>query len=276
MPSYAIGDIQGCFQALQNLLQVIQFNPQQDKLWFTGDLVNRGPESLAVLRFIRDLNQPVIVLGNHDLHLLAVAYGQAELKPQDTFQDILQAPDCLPLCDWLRQQPLLHHDSTLGYTLVHAGLPPMWSLTQSLNHAREVEVALQGKNHLDFLANLYGDQPEQWSDGLSGLQRLRLITNYLTRLRFCDKNGKLELKTKGSSTHPSPTEFLPWFQIPNRKNKALKIIFGHWAALNGKTDDPHIYALDTGCVWGKCLTALRLEDGKRFSVPCEKFTNLPI
>lgn len=265
MSNYVIGDIQGCFQELTALLAKIHFNPKLDRLWFTGDLVNRGPQSLAVLRFVKNLINPIIVLGNHDLHLLAVVFGQAKLRKDDTLDEILAAPDCKTLCDWLRQHPLIFSD--LGYTMVHAGIPPQWSLDQAKSYAREVEIVLRGKNFPELLTHLYGDTPSQWDDGLTSWPRLRLIINYLTRIRFCDANGALELNTKGTSTQP-PSGFMPWFKIPSRLHLGSKIIFGHWAALEGKTDEPNIFALDTGCVWGKCLTALRLEDNARFSVPC--------
>jgi len=272
MSNYAIGDIQGCFNELIALLEVIHFNPKQDKLWLTGDLINRGPESLATLRFIKKLSeqkQAITVLGNHDLHLLAKFYGHAPAKKQDTLHDILAAPDCLELCDWLRQQPLLYHDSGLGYTMVHAGLPPQWDLPTSLQRAQEVEAVLRGKKAQEFFAEMYGEKPLQWQDSLTGWPRLRIITNYFTRMRFCDTTGTLELKTKGKPDSPPPG-FLPWYKVPSRAHKGLKIIFGHWAGLNGHTGEPNIFALDTGCAWGKCLTAMRLEDTKRFSVPCSQ------
>lgn len=270
MPNYCIGDVQGCLQELQALVQAIAFDPQQDRLWFTGDLVNRGPASLAVLRWIRALgSRAIVVLGNHDLHLLAVASGRVAPRKQDTFSDVLNAPDGPALCDWLRQQPLLYHEADLGYTLVHAGLPPQWDLTTALQCAREVQQQLTSPDYADFFSHLYGDQPDEWQPGLTGWGRLRLITNYLTRLRFCTPTGKLDLAAKGKP-HNSPHGYLPWFQIPNRANRDLKILFGHWAALNGKANTPNIYALDTGCAWGNCLTAMRLEDGERTSVPCNK------
>lgn len=268
MANYVIGDIQGCFSEFKALLDQIQFKPSHDRLWFTGDLVNRGPQSLAVLRFIKNLENPIIVLGNHDLHLLAVANGSAALRPDDTLEEILAAPDRDILCDWLRQQPLLYHDSVLNYTLVHAGIPPQWTLKQALSHAQEVEKVLKSSHYQELLAHLYGDTPAQWEENLTGWPRLRLIINYFTRLRFCDANGALELKTKGKPDHLPSADFLPWFKIPSPAHHNLKIIFGHWAALEGNTGVPNIFALDTGCVWGKSLTAMRLEDEARFSVPC--------
>lgn len=270
MATYCIGDIQGCFVQLKALLLKIKFNPAQDKLWFTGDLVNRGPNSLEVLRWVKSLgNNAITVLGNHDLHLLAVASGCSKSKEQDTLADILQASDCNELCNWLRQQPLLHYDPQLNYLLVHAGLAPQWDLVKATECAEEVQRILRGNNYRGFLAHMYGNEPDCWNDYLQGWERLRVITNYFTRLRFCDGNGKMELNYKGKPNTP-PAGYLPWFKIPQRAHKAHKILFGHWAALEGHTDEPNIYALDTGCVWGNCLTALRLEDAQYFTVPCPK------
>lgn len=270
MSHYSIGDVQGCFTELSALLKKINFNPNQDVLWFVGDLVNRGSQSLEVLRLIKSLgNAAVVVLGNHDLHLLAAASGQRKVTISDTFDDILNAPDREELCEWLRHRPLLHHDPVLGYTMMHAGLPPQWTLEQALQYAHEVETILRSAQYPQFFAHMYGNDPNQWSDTLTGWPRLRLITNYLARMRFCDSNGTLNLSDE--SFTKAPPGYFPWFKVPNRVNKNLKIIFGHWAALNGKTDEPNVYALDTGCIWGKCLTAMRLEDGEHFSVSCEQY-----
>lgn len=269
MSNYAIGDIQGCFKELIALVNLIQFDPQHDTLWFTGDLVNRGPQSLEVLRWIKALgDRAIVVLGNHDLHLLAVANQQMPTKKFDTLEEILAAPDCDELCDWLRQQPLLHFDPQLNFVIAHAGIAPQWTLTQAQQYADEVSIALKKPDYLDFLAHLYGDTPTHWDEHLSGWERLRLIVNYFTRMRFCDLQGGLELVTKGESNLP-PTGFVPWFKVPNRAAQQVKIIFGHWAALSGETNEPNTFALDTGCVWGNSLTAMRLEDEQRFSVSCE-------
>jgi len=268
MSNYSIGDVQGCFKQLIDLLHKIKFDPHHDRLWFTGDLVNRGPESLAVLRFVKHLgDKAIVVLGNHDLHLLAVANQQVPIGKHDTFAEILAAKDCAELCTWLRQQPLLHHDAHLGYTMVHAGLAPQWNLAKAKQCASEVEEVLQSDRYLELLQHLYGNEPNRWDDHLTGFERLRLIINYFTRMRFCKVDGTLDLATKGSVTAP-PQDFFPWFNITNRKNKDLKIIFGHWAALNGETHVPNVFAIDTGCVWGNCLTAMRLKDGERFTVAC--------
>lgn len=270
MSNYCIGDVQGCYTELTALLTQIEFDPSQDYLWFTGDLVNRGPESLETLRFIKSLgDRAIVILGNHDMHMLAVASKEREYKKQDTFKDVLEAPDCEELCAWLRQQRLLYHDAKLGYTMVHAGLAPQWDLAKAKQCAAEVEKALRGKQYAEFFAHMYRDHCNNWHDDLTGWKRLRTITNYFTRMRFCKSDGELELSIKGTPENPPPG-FLPWFKVPDRRNKDLKIIFGHWAALNGKTDTPNVFALDTGCAWGNSLTAMRLEDGERFSVGCHK------
>jgi bis(5'-nucleosyl)-tetraphosphatase (symmetrical) len=265
MATYAIGDIQGCFVELQALLALIQFDPKKDTLWFTGDLINRGPESLEVLRFVKSLPpHHKIVLGNHDLNLIAVHYGVRELRPGDTLQPILQASDREALIAWFCSLPLFYRDPTLSFTIVHAGLAPAWSLDKAAHLAREVEEALQ-RDPQEFVQYMYGDEPALWQDNLTGKERLRCITNYFTRMRFCYPDGRLELKSKGNINH-KPPGVMPWFKVPKRANARDKIIFGHWAALNGETDVPFIYPLDTGCVWGNMLTAMRLEDEKHFSV----------
>lgn len=267
MSTYAIGDIQGCFTPLQKLLEHIHFDSSKDKLWFTGDLVNRGPQSLDTLRFVKNLGKSQqIVLGNHDLHLLAVSQKTHDGWEDDTLQDILLAPDRDELLDWLSTQPLLYHDEKLGYTMVHAGLAPDWDLQKALQLSHEVESILQSNQAGEFFSHMYGNTPAKWNNDLQGWDRIRCITNYFTRARFCHADGSLELKSKGKIKHTE--DLIPWYQVPNRLNANLKIIFGHWAALGGVTNFPNTFALDTGCVWGYCLTAMRLEDGKRFSVDC--------
>lgn len=266
MATYAIGDIQGCFDSLLRLLDKINFDSLHDALWFTGDLVNRGPKSLEVLRFIKKLNNVQVVLGNHDLHLLSVVYTNASLDPKSNLRAILNAPDKEELCTWLRNRALLHHDANLGYTLVHAGFPPQWDLNKAVSCAEEVETILRSKHFVEFLKNMYGNEPSRWSDSLMGWERLRCITNCLTRLRFCDIKGNLELTAKGIDAISD--NYFPWFKLPNRRSKDLNILFGHWAALQGQTNEPNVYALDTGCVWGRCLTAMRLEDKARISINC--------
>ena len=258
MATYAIGDVQGCYDPLQRLLAKIAFNAKHDRLWFVGDLVNRGPQSLAVLRFIRSLgDNAVTVLGNHDLTLLAVAEGCSRLRSKDTFQDILRAPDCDELLNWLRQRPLIHYDAKLNFLMVHAGLAPQWNLQQALTYAHEVEEILRGPGYRGFLDAMFGNEPHLWNDNLTGIERLRCITNYLTRIRFCTDDGALSLIHKGAPGS-QPAALKPWFETANRCTSEINIVFGHWAAL-GFYRQPGIYALDSGCVWGNTLTALRLD-----------------
>ncbi len=268
MATYAIGDIQGCLEPLQCLLKKIAFDPAKDKLWLAGDLINRGPDTLATLRFLYNLRDSItIVLGNHDLHFIAVYYGLRKKGKSDTLDQLLIAPDRLDLVYWLRQQKLVHHDAALGYAMVHAGIPPQWDLQEALVRAREVETVLKSEQPENFLAGMYGNSPNLWSESLVGVDRLRVITNYFTRMRFCNAQGVLELQTK-ESADAAPEGFAPWFSFAQRKTRDEKIIFGHWAALEGKVNLPNLYALDTGCVWGGSLTAMRLEDGARFSCNC--------
>lgn len=268
MNTYVIGDIQGCFKSLIELLDLIHFQPQTDQLWCAGDLVNRGPDSLLVLRFLLDLPRPpVVVLGNHDLHLLAAYYGYGRADPSDTLQAVLEAPDSGLLCDWLRQQPLVHLDENYGYTLLHAGLLPQWTSAQAKQYAGEVETLLKSDECKTFFAHMYGKTPDQWNEQLVGWERLRCIVNVLTRIRFCTLEGKLDFSYKGVMGG-QPEGLYPWFEVPGRKSTSEKIIFGHWAALNGQVFLPGLFALDTGCVWGRQLTAMRLEDQKLFQVKC--------
>jgi bis(5'-nucleosyl)-tetraphosphatase (symmetrical) len=270
MPVYAIGDVQGCFDELMGLLEKVCFDPKIDRLWFTGDLVNRGPDSLKVLRFVRDLCEQgaaLTVLGNHDLHMLAVAEGLAPFHHGDTLDEIFAAPDREALLSWLRRQPLMHHDAGINYTLVHAGLPPQWDLAAAQACAQEVEVVLQGEDYRDFFAHMYGDEPGIWDDELTGWDRLRFITNCFTRLRFCKANGEQCLKAKGEPG-TQPTGCLPWFEAPGRNSRELRVVFGHWSTL-GLYRNNGVISLDTGCLWGDQLTAMRL-DGDRavFSYEC--------
>lgn len=268
MAVYAIGDIQGCFDELQALLELIRFNPADDCLWFAGDMVNRGPKSLQTLRFIHDLgHSAVCVLGNHDLHLIAMSLGHKLSNDDHTLDAILAAPDRDELIQWLRQQPLLHHDETLDFTMIHAGLPPQWDLTLAQHCAREVETVLRSDELPDFIEHMYGNKPKRWSDTLSGWGRLRFIINCFTRLRFCDADGRLKLKYKGPPGS-QPPEYLPWFELPARKSRDMNIVFGHWSTL-GPRSDPGIYPLDTACLWGGELTALRIDSTPQwFRLPC--------
>lgn len=269
MATFAIGDIQGCYQALQCLLEKINFNPNNDTLWFAGDLINRGPQSLETLRFIHALGDSgVVVLGNHDLHLLAIDRGIRKPHKSDTVDEILIAPDKEELLNWLQQQKLIHHDAALGFTMVHAGIPPIWTLEQAQLYAQEVETILRSNQADKYFAAMYGNSPSLWSDELAGPSRWRLITNYLTRMRYCTHAGDLDLVTKGSSP-PDNRSFQPWFSHQHRATLDNKIIFGHWAALKGVTNTANTFALDSGCVWGGQLTAMRLEDETLFYCDCK-------
>lgn len=267
MAIYAIGDIQGCFDELLLLLEKIQFDEKKDQLWFVGDLVNRGAKSLETLRFIKQLgNHAVTVLGNHDVHLLVAAHFPERVKHKDTIRAIFNAPDCEELLHWLRHRPLFHYDDDLKIGLLHAGLPPQWNLAKTQMMARLGEVALQS-NDKNFLAQLYGDFPNLWSEELTGMELIRFIFNCFTRMRFCTENGQLDFafnRELGSQ----PSHLKAWFSLPNRQNADLTLIFGHWAAL-GFHQENNCFGIDTGCVWGNELTALRLDSGQfeRFSVP---------
>ncbi|NBA97724.1 symmetrical bis(5'-nucleosyl)-tetraphosphatase [Pseudomonas sp. R5(2019)] len=271
MAVYAVGDLQGCLQPLKCLLERVRFNPASDRLWLVGDLVNRGPESLATLRFLYQMRDSLVcVLGNHDLHLLAAHHNIERLKKADTLREILQAPDAKDLLDWLRQQKLMHFDEQRQVALVHAGIPPQWSLSKALRHANEVEEVLRDDNRLKpYLDGMYGNEPSKWDKNLKGVTRLRVITNYFTRMRFCTADGKLDLKGK-EGADMAPPGYAPWFQHKQRKTRGLKIIFGHWAALEGQSNEPGIFALDTGCVWGGAMTLLNVDTGERHACDCSE------
>jgi bis(5'-nucleosyl)-tetraphosphatase (symmetrical) len=268
MPTYAIGDVQGCYDELRQLLDTLRFDPGIDTVWFTGDLVNRGPDSLATLRFVKQLGaHAVTVLGNHDLHLLAVAHGHLRYHRKDSFHDVLIAPDRDELLDWLRHQPLLHHDAGLGYTMIHAGLPPQWDFVTAQRCAAELEETLRGKDYVTYLGKMYGNEPDRWSETLTGWKRLRFITNCFTRLRFCDGMGRLALEEKGAPGS-QPAGYRPWFTVPGRASADLKLVFGHWSTL-GPCAEPNVFPLDTGCLWGGKLTALRLDGPPQWvSIDC--------
>lgn len=265
MAIYAIGDVQGCYAELRLLLREIAFDPATDQLWFTGDLVNRGPDSLETLRYIKSLGTAAVaVLGNHDLHLLAVAYGISRTKHKDTFHDVLAARDRDELLNWLRRLPLCYRDD--HYTLIHAGLPPQWTIDDASRHADEIHAVLAGEACAEFLHRMYGDQPERWSDDLTGWDRLRFTVNCLTRMRYCDEHGSLNFKEKGPPGSQAKG-LLPWFDVTGRKSVGSEIVFGHWSTLGFRIVNG-CYALDTGCLWGGELTALRLDkELHRFSVP---------
>ena len=272
MAAYAIGDVQGCYPALMKLLTQIGFDPDRDRLWFTGDLVNRGPHSLEVLRFVKSLGERAeCVLGNHDLHLLAVAAGAARLKKRDTLDNILQATDRNELLRWLRRRPLLHHDGGLGYTLIHAGLLPSWNLADARRLAHEAETVLRGDKADEFFHHMYGDLPDHWNENLRGVDRLRVIINAFTRLRYCDLEGNMDLRPKGPPGS-QPPDLMPWFQVPGRRSQGFKIIFGHWSAL-GLWDGDGVIGLDSGCLWGRSLSAVRLDASplEFFRIDCEPY-----
>ncbi len=257
MAIYAIGDLQGCYNDLKNLLHKLNFNPEHDTLWLAGDLVNRGTDSLNTLRYIKSLGERAIsVLGNHDLHLLAVAEGIKEARDEDLHQ-IIEAKDCPELINWLRHRPLIHHDAARQLTLVHAGIYPGWNLKQALMHARELETILQSDQYHDFLHIMYGNEPATWENGLKGWDRLRFICNSLTRMRYCNTNGRLDLLDKGKPG-TQLENYQPWFEIADRKTRQNIILFGHWSTL-GRAKTDNIYPLDFGCVWGGQLTALRVD-----------------
>lgn len=266
MSTYAIGDIQGCFTTFRRLLDQIHFDPAQDTLWLVGDLVNRGPQSLETLRFIRDLGPAALtVLGNHDLYLLMVAFGQIQKRNKDdTLQAILSAPDRDELLHWLRHQPLCHAEQ--GHCLVHAGLLPDWTAEEAVRLGQEVSNALQGPDYPSFLSQLWGSEPDHWETDLQGIPRLRLIVNVMTRMRFCTREGRLNFKAKGPLAKAA-ADLIPWFDLPNRQWADHTLVVGHWSAL-GLRMDPQLLALDTGCLWGGQLTAVRLTDRSLTQVPC--------
>ena len=265
MSNYAIGDVQGCYEQLRRLIERIAFDPARDTLWFVGDLVNRGPQSAAVVRFVKSLGErAVTVLGNHDLALLVVAEGIKRAHSSDTFDDILTAPDREELLHWVRQQKMMHADG--GFTMVHAGLVPQWSMPTALALAGEVERALRGGDCREFLQALYGNTPDCWHDGLRGFDRLRIITNAMTRMRLCTREGVMDFSHK-TGLEGAPPGYLPWYDVPGRASGGTPIVFGHWAAL-GLLIRPDVLAIDTGCVWGRQLTALRLEDRQLTQVDC--------
>jgi bis(5'-nucleosyl)-tetraphosphatase (symmetrical) len=271
MALYAIGDIQGCDTELGALLQAINFSAERDRVWFVGDLVNRGPESLQTLRRIRALGDAATVtLGNHDLHLLAVAFGCAKLRNDDTLDDILAAPDRDALLEWLIGRPLLHEDTSLNLCVLHAGLPPQWDMPTARACARDFERALQ-REPTQVFERMYGDEPSRWDDALSGADRLRFTANCFTRLRYVDADGRLALRAKGSPGNAQKKALIPWFEAANARWRGPRVIFGHWSTL-GFFANADVTSLDTGCVWGGSLTALRLDaaDSQPVQVGCRQ------
>ena len=269
MAVFAIGDIQGCADALKQLLERVRFDPAEDTLWFAGDLVNRGPQSLEVLRFVRGLGDSAItVLGNHDLHLLAMSEGVRMVSK--SLAPVLHAEDGPELVEWLRARPLLHYDKRLGYVLVHAGIHPGWTLKDAMGYAQEVQQALRSDEYDALLSGMYGNEPRRWSEELTGMERHRVIINVFTRMRFVTADGALDFKHKGPPGS-QPDDLEPWFDAPGRRNADEHVLFGHWSAL-GEVDTPRVYPLDTGCVWGGKLTAMRLDgEGGWVSIPCSQY-----
>ena len=271
MPTYVVGDIQGCFDCLRRLLDSVHFDPDSDTLWCVGDLVNRGPQSLQTLEFLYRIRHAVVsVLGNHDLHLLAIASGHHLPKRKDTLNEVLDSPLRTDLVQWLRSLPLVHYQSDLNVLMVHAGIPPMWGLSEALAYAKEVEATIQGEQFNAFMAVMYGDQPARFDAELTGFDRIRVITNYFTRMRLIDADGNLELTQKGAPpvANQAKLKYRPWFDWPRKLDQNTQVVFGHWAALSGQVDQPAVHALDTGCVWGRSLTLLRVDDFKRFFHQC--------
>ena len=272
MPTYAIGDVQGCYAELRALLRECGFDVRRDRLWFVGDLVNRGPCSLDVLRFVADLGDRAhTVLGNHDLHLVASARGVRRARAKDTFHDVVDAADGEALTDWLRGRPLIHRDPELGFVMVHAGIAPAWTIDDAVVHAEELARALRAPDHPRLLSNMYGDDPEEWRDSLAGFDRLRFITNAFTRMRFCGASGRLDCSDSRPPGEQDPS-LAPWFTFRDADEDRVRIVFGHWATLQLRAALPrslHVRHVDTGCVWGGSLTALRLEDDREFSVECK-------
>lgn len=268
MAIYAIGDLQGCYDDFRRLLDQCHFKADQDRLWLAGDLISRGPKSLETLRYVVSLGDSVIsVLGNHDLHMLAVDAGIKNTRDPDLI-NILDAHDRRQLMGWLRHRPLIHHDASLAYTLVHAGIYPHWNLPQAQAYAAELHAVLRSDHYRDFFGHMYGDKPDRWSEELDGWDRLRFICNSFSRMRFCSHNGQLYLDAKGPPGS-QPEGFHPWYDVNDRKTREQRIIFGHWSTL-GKQHANNVYALDTGCIWGGKLTALRIDtpEPRYISVQC--------
>lgn len=266
MAIYAIGDIQGCFDELLKLLDAISFNEHSDQLWFAGDLVNRGPKSLETLRFVKSLGDAAVtVLGNHDLHLLAASCAPKIARKKDSLLPVLEAPDCDELIGWLRCQPLFHYNDE--FCLLHAGLPPQWDFKKTQKMALLVEKALKGPDYRVFLKQMYGDKPNVWTSDLKGVERLRFIVNCFTRMRYCDAHGRMDFIHNGPPGS-QPKNLMPWFDAPKRRNANMRIVFGHWSSL-GYYEGSNCYGIDTGCLWGGQLTALKLgEQVERISVDC--------
>ena len=268
MATYAIGDIQGCYDPLRRLLDYISFDSARDRLWFVGDLVNRGPQSLEVLRFVRSLGEAaLVVLGNHDLHLVMQAEGYGKANREDTLAAVLAASDCAELMAWLRTLPLFHIAG--DYAMVHAGLLPQWTVAQAQALADEARAALMSADYRQFLAHMWGSEPAAWRDDLTGWDRLRVVVNAMTRMRFCTPQGAMEFRAPGAKGPPErgPAGCLPWYAVPERASADHTVVCGHWSAL-GLRQEANLLTLDTGCLWGGRLTAVRLDDRRVFQLPC--------
>lgn len=265
MRTFVVGDLQGCYDPFRRLLDKAGFDPDRDRLWLVGDLVNRGPQNVEILRFVKGLGKAATtVLGNHDLSLLMLSAGYGKRSKGDTIQDVLEAPDCAELLDWLRHQPLMHYEQ--GVAMVHAGLLPDWTIEEALELAAEVEEKLSGDDYRDFLANMWGSEPAAWFDDLEGWSRLRVVVNAMTRLRFCSAIGVMEFKTKGEVDN-APPGCMPWFSVPGRRSQGTTIVCGHWSAL-GLRVEKHFIALDSGCLWGRELSGVWLPAREVVQVPC--------
>ncbi|TLU76281.1 bis(5'-nucleosyl)-tetraphosphatase (symmetrical) ApaH [Mannheimia varigena] len=265
MATYIVGDLHGCFNEFQLLLAQVNYNPSEDELYLTGDLVARGEYSLACLRFVKDpANNAKTVLGNHDLHLLATLLGIKKVKPNDKVDPIFAAEDRAELQNWLRNQPLAIHHPTHKFLLTHAGVSPEWELATTLACAAEAEAVLKSEDYADYIAQMYDNKPEYWSADLQGIDRWRYIINAFTRMRFCYTDKRLDFDCK-LPVEEAPKELVPWFELDNPLFQSQAILFGHWASLMGNCSRPNIYALDTGCAWGSHLTMLRWEDKKLFT-----------
>jgi bis(5'-nucleosyl)-tetraphosphatase (symmetrical) len=272
MAVYAVGDIQGCYDDFRQALDAVDFDPAADRLWCVGDLVNRGPDSLSVLRYVRQLgDSAVTVLGNHDLHLLAMAAGNPRDKDPHSLRDVLEAADRDELLDWLRQRPLLHHDPAIDFVMVHAGLPPQWDLATAKTCAAEVETVLRGPDHVAYFLQMYGNKPARWDPDLQNMDRWRFTTNCLTRLRFCAPDGSLCLKEKGPPGSQAAGR-VPWFEHPQRRSREQRIVFGHWSTLGFCASD-NVWGIDSGCLWGGSLTLLRLDSPTPTAIhrPCRSW-----
>ncbi|MFI9654457.1 symmetrical bis(5'-nucleosyl)-tetraphosphatase [Guyparkeria sp. GHLCS8-2] len=268
MATYAIGDLQGCLDPLEALLEQIRFDPAADQLWFVGDLVNRGPQSLEALRFVRKLgDRAITVLGNHDIHLLGCYFGTRVARGRDTLEPILTAEDGDELIDWLRRRPLLHHDPSLDWTLVHAGIHPAWNLQAAQTAARETETAMQTHDPLAFFGDVFGNQSDHPDGNTTAADRQRFAINVFTRMRYCHTDGRLDFAEKRPPPDADPT-LTPWFAMPNRAMAEQRIVFGHWSTLGPARERHKAWGIDQGCLWGHQLTALRLEDEALFAIDC--------